>query len=118
MGGGLFLGDYGRQNSNSSSAEVCQGVLGSCSIDFFPNTKHLSAVEKSAFTNIVGKAAGDIHNCLVQVASYPGLLAPAFVACSTNAGEGLHGKTESRGMTYLNVWRSGTFLLYSCKAAF
>jgi len=24
-----------------------------------------------------------------QLASYPGLLAPAFVACSTNAGEGL-----------------------------
>ena len=44
------------------------------------------------------------------IASYPGLLAPAFVACSTNAGEGLvHGKTESRGMKYLDVWRSGTF---------
>ena len=27
------------------------------------------------------------HGC--HVASYPGLLAPAFVACSTNAGEGL-----------------------------
>jgi len=24
-----------------------------------------------------------------KLASYPGLLAPAFVACSTNAGEGL-----------------------------
>jgi len=27
--------------------------------------------------------------CCSEVASYPGLLAPAFVACSTNAGEGL-----------------------------
>jgi len=27
--------------------------------------------------------------CGVIVATYPGLLAPAFVACSTNAGEGL-----------------------------
>jgi len=27
-----------------------------------------------------------MHNC-VAIASYPGLLAPAFVACSTNAGE-------------------------------
>jgi len=27
--------------------------------------------------------------CAYAVASYPGLLAPAFVACSTNAGEGL-----------------------------
>ena len=25
----------------------------------------------------------------VMLASYPGLLAPVFVACSTNAGEGL-----------------------------
>jgi len=40
---------------------------------------------------------------------YPGLLTPAFVACSTNAGELRPGKTESRGMTYLDVWRSGTF---------
>jgi len=30
-----------------------------------------------------GEDLGDI------VASYPGLLAPAFVACSTNVGEGL-----------------------------
>ena len=49
-------------------------------------------------------------------ASYPGLLAPAFVTCSTNTGEGL--VKLSRGMTYLDMWRSGTFLLYSCKAAF
>jgi len=27
--------------------------------------------------------------CTYSLASYPGLLAPAFVACSTNAGEGL-----------------------------
>jgi len=33
-------------------------------------------------------------------------------------GRGRPGKTESRGMTYVDVWRSGTFLLYSCKAAF
>ena len=38
---------------------------------------------------------GKYHNCVAillqvpQVASYPGLLAPAFVACSINAGEGL-----------------------------
>jgi len=44
------------------------------------------------------------------LASYPGLLTPAFVAYSANAGEGRPGKTESRGMTYLDVWRSGTFL--------
>ena len=55
--------------------------------------------------------------CYVTIASYPGLLTPAFVACGTNAG-GRPGKTEPCGMTYLDVWRSGTFLLYSCKAAF
>jgi len=27
--------------------------------------------------------------CDLDIASFPGLLAPAFVACSTNAGEGL-----------------------------
>jgi len=41
------------------------------------------------------------------VASYPGLLAPAFVACSTNTGEGL--VKLSRAVMYLDVWRSGTF---------
>ena len=50
------------------------------------------------------------------VTSYPGLLAPVFVACSTNAGEGL--VKLSHAMTYLDVWRSGTFLLYSYKSAF
>jgi len=45
-------------NTNSSSAEVGRGTLGrSCSIDFFPDAKHLSGVEKSAFADIVGKAA-------------------------------------------------------------
>jgi len=29
------------------------------------------------------------RQCGREVASYPGLLTPAFVACSTNAGEGL-----------------------------
>ena len=34
------------------------GVLGrSCSIDFLPDAKHLSRVEKSAFADILGKAA-------------------------------------------------------------
>ena len=56
------------------------------------------------------------HECGDKLASYPGLLGPAFVTCSTNAGR--PGKTESRGMTYLDVWRSGPFLLYSCKATF
>ena len=46
------------QNSNSSSAEVCRGVLGhNCSIDFLPDAKHLSMVEKSAFTDILGEPA-------------------------------------------------------------
>ena len=34
------------------------GALGrSCSIDFLPDAKHLSGVEKSAFADILGKAA-------------------------------------------------------------
>jgi len=44
--------------SNSSSTKVCRGALGrSCSIDFLPDAKHLSRVEKSAFADILGKAA-------------------------------------------------------------
>jgi len=39
------------QNTDSSSAGAC------CSIDFLPDTKHLSVVEKSAFADILGKAA-------------------------------------------------------------
>ena len=31
---------------------------------------------------------------------------------------GRPGKTESCTMMYLDVWRSGTYFLYSCKAAF
>ena len=52
-------------------------------------------------------ASSKLHDSFTRgfVASYPGLLAPVFVACSTNAGEGL-------------VKLSHTFLLYSCKAAF
>jgi len=46
------------QNSNSSNAEVCGGVLGcNCSIDFLSDAKHLSAVERSAFTDILSGAA-------------------------------------------------------------
>ena len=35
------------------------------------------------------KVAFLLHGPSLNVASYPGLLTPAFVACSTNAGEGL-----------------------------
>ena len=62
------------------------------------------------------------HSCchrilMCHAPSYPGLLTPAFIVCSTNVGEGLV-KTESCAVTYLDMWRSGTFLLYSCKASF
>ena len=33
------------------------------------DNKHLSGVEKSAFADILGKAACHIHNCLVQARS-------------------------------------------------
>ena len=38
--------------------------------------------------------------------SFPGLLIPAFVACSTNAGEGL--VNSSRAVTYMDIgWTCG-----------
>ena len=43
-----------------------------------------------------------------SVASYPGLLAPAFVACSTNIGEGLVKLSHVVWCTW-TLWRSGTF---------
>ena len=51
--------------------------------------------------------AACVH-CTYGLASYPGLLTPAFVACSTNAEEGL--VKLSCAVTYLDVWRSGTFM--------
>ena len=45
-----------QQDTNSSSAEVCLGVLGrSGFIDFLPDVKHLSGVQESAFADILGK---------------------------------------------------------------
>jgi len=56
-------------NSNSSNAKVYWGTVGlNCSVDFFPGAKYLSAVEKSAFTDILSEAACS-HSCLVQASS-------------------------------------------------
>ena len=44
---------------------------------------------------------------MMDLALYPGLVTPAFVACSTNTGEGLVKLIHA--MTYLDVWRSGTY---------
>jgi len=45
------------------------------------------------------------------LASYPGLLTPVFVACSTNAGEGLVTLIMCNDVPgcWVDVWRSGTF---------
>ena len=41
-----------------TSAEVYQDTVGhSCFIDVLPDAKHLNAVEKSAFTDILSEAA-------------------------------------------------------------
>jgi len=47
------------------------------------------------------------------VASYPGLLTPAFVACSTNMGEGLVKLTTCNDVpgSWVDVWRSDIFIL-------
>jgi len=47
----------------------------------------------------------------VTVATYPGLLTPLFVACSTNAGEGLVRLIMCSDIPgrWVDVWRSGTF---------
>ena len=45
-----------QNTNNSSSAEVGQGALGH-SYSFLPDTPHLSGIKKSAFVDILGKAA-------------------------------------------------------------
>ena len=68
-----------------------------------------------------------VHVCLwfgpysaSVLASFPGLLTPAFVACSTNAWEGLVKLVMCNdvGGRYVDVRRSGTFFLYSSGVAF
>jgi len=42
----------------TSYGKVCPGTLGrSCSIDFLPDAKQFSGVKKSAFAEVLGKAA-------------------------------------------------------------
>jgi len=61
--------NYGKlQNSNSSSAKVFQGALGPTALLTFTSkchAKHLSVVEKSTFTDILGEAAGS-HTLLLS----------------------------------------------------
>jgi len=47
----------------------------------------------------------------LALASYPGLPTPAFVACSTNVGEGLVKLIMCSDVPgrWVDVWRSGTF---------
>jgi len=53
-------------------------------------------------------------------ALYPCLFNPAFAACSTNAGEGLVKLITCSYVPgcWVDVWRSGRFLIYSCEVAF
>ena len=55
---------------------------------------------------------------LMQTKSRTQAFSPQCLSLAVLTQGGRPGKTESRGMMYLDVWRSGTFLLYSCKAAF
>jgi len=45
------------------------------------------------------------------IASYPGLLTPALVTCTTNVGEGLVKLITCNDVPgcWVDVWRSGTF---------
>ena len=45
----------------------------------------------------------------VYLASYPGLLTPVFVTCSTNVGEGLMIMCSDIPGHWVDVWRSGSF---------
>ena len=49
---------YSEVYSNSSSTEVHWGLVGiNSSIDFLPDAKHMSMVDKSAFADILSEAA-------------------------------------------------------------
>ena len=57
------------QNSNSSSAQVVGVQWGAieyiCPIDFLPHAKHLSAVDKSAFTFFLVGLHGHVHSYIL-----------------------------------------------------
>jgi len=59
----------------------------------------------------------DIHYCIATAMNmhkpHTQALSPQRLSLA-----GKPGKTESHAMTYLDVWRCGTFLLYSYKVAF
>ena len=61
-----------------------------------------------------------IRHCSMIAASYPGLFTLADVACSTNARKGrvkLITCDDVPGC-WVDMWRSGRFLMCSCEAAF
>ena len=66
----------------------------------------------------LGSSSWSGYSC--RVASYPDLLTPAFVTCCTIMGESLEKLITCKDIRgrWVGMWRSGTFLLYSCKAAF
>jgi len=65
---------------------------------------------------------GTVRSEAVQLGDYShSLLTLAFVACSTNVGEHLVKLItcyDVPGHWWVDVWRSGTSLLHSCKTAF
>ena len=82
---------------------------------------HALASMGEVYTSVLSLNLGlSVTSTSNYLASYPGLLTPAFVARSTNAGEGLVKLIMCNDIPghWVNMWRSSTFLLYSCKAAF
>ena len=66
------------QNCNCPGTNFCWDTVGhNCSIDFLLNAKYLSAVDKSAFTNIASESAWSYVHLLthMQMIAYSGLLA-------------------------------------------
>ena len=70
--------------SHSQSVGCSVSIMSSCSLLAFPLLVRLVLLPL-----LLGRLLIVTTPCSTKLASYPGLLTPAFVACSTNAGEGL-----------------------------
>ena len=81
-------------HSSSTGSNLCNGFIPNVpsSLYWVTHLKWLHGQNNPPSIILMGDHARKWYHWLVKtldLASYPGLLTPAFAACSTNAGEGL-----------------------------
>ena len=94
----------GRRQEKTICPHTCTSACFPKSHDLQPTALHNSKIHALIYAGTPKQKYSDLWShdfqpfrmlnhsdttCEIIVASYPGLLTPAFVACSTNVGEGL-----------------------------